>query len=247
MGYDQSTSSSPRRRKSAAYPARIIGGLGISQVFLGLMMMGLQITAICTAEPMSFLAAGLWGGALFLLAGSSAIVSTKQHRKICWILTVMIVSILAAVVALIVLALAAVGLHMSATTASYKQKYPLTSKTLDSLLVVAALAEAVISTLTSVLACKGVAGFSYPPAPMPLRPPRVILYVPKGHPELEGLPRAVEMRPLMKSGRSSSSQPSDTLYVPIITTSGRRPTTGTSSPDVQSEFDSEPPPAYTEH
>lgn len=112
-----SSSSSPSSHKSRErrthYPFRVMGGLGIAQMFLGVLAICMQIVALCTTEPTSFLAAGIWGGIFFIGSGVIAFLSTKRKGHVSWPIAVMVVSIFATLVALGILAVASIGLHLT--------------------------------------------------------------------------------------------------------------------------------------
>lgn len=240
--------SRPTRRFH--YPLKVMGGLGIAQIFLGALAAILQVVALCTLEPTSFIGAGLWGGAAFAVAGGLAVVAAKRPGgKASWPMAVMVGSILAALVALGVLAVASIGLHLTANvrydTGSFTSVYPLSWKTLESLFVVIALVEALVALLTSVMACKIIHMMSQIPKSVGRKKDApVFVYMPDTSMASSSIemPPEVEMRTLVTRNLSSAER-SRPISLAVHPHAG--PSTGPPGIIVDAE-DFEPPPAYSE-
>lgn len=227
------------RERRTYYPFRVMGGLGIAQMFLGVLAISMQIVALCTTEPTSFLAAGIWGGVFFIAAGALAFVSTRKRGKVSWSIAVMVVSIFAILVALGILAVASIGLHLTSNF-KYNTEYPLSWKTLESLLVVIALVEALVAFITSLMACKGIyISCQIPKKSSRERENNSYMYVPKGDPEV---PSGVEMRHLATSlSNDNPPTPPPRGSFPIA-----HPIGVMSHGIPVDHEDFEPPPAYSE-
>ncbi|GAB6027061.1 hypothetical protein CHUAL_013788 [Chamberlinius hualienensis] len=230
----------PRKLRSRVhYPYRVMGGLGIVQLFLGVIAVCMQIVAFCTLEPTSYLGAGIWGGLFFLLSGILALLSAKRETNISWAIAVMVVSIFAILVALGILAVASIGIHLTSNY-RYDTDYPLSWKTLESLLVVISLVEALVAFLTSLMACKGIyISCQSPKQESQKSDVPIYVYFPK---ESSEVPEPVEMRSLVNG----------TTVIPMNGYHEEYPSDPaargnfTASDIVFEHDDFEPPPAYSE-
>lgn len=234
-----SNGSQHSRERRTYYPFRVMGGLGIAQIFLGILAISMQIVALCTTEPTSFLAAGIWGGVFFIAAGALAFISTKKRGRVSWSIAVMVVSIFAILVSLGILAVASIGLHLTSNF-KYNTEYPLSWKTLESLLVVIALVEALVAFITSLMACKGIyISCQVPKKSVQERENNVYVYMPKGNSEI---PSSVEMRHLttsLSNDNPPTPPPRGSFPMP-------HPIGATSHAISMDHEDFEPPPAYSE-
>lgn len=198
--------------RSSHYPFRVMGGLGIAQIFLGLLSVSMQLVALFVSEPTSFIGAGIWAGTFFVVAGVLAVAATRRTKKaaggdrrkpgstVSSLIAVMVVSIFAILVALGMLAVASIGLHLTSNF-QYETQYPLSWKVLESLLVVIALVEGLVAFLTSVMACKSIALNCRVPQQIGPGTESTALYmlVPKNVAGIESadIPQSLEMRPLV--------------------------------------------------
>lgn len=98
----------PTGKEYETFQAKSSVSLGALQIIIGILCIVFNVAAIAVDAALSPVSHGIWGGLFFILAGSFG-VSAGKYRTSCPIVAFMVLSIIAAVLTIFVLAFSAAG------------------------------------------------------------------------------------------------------------------------------------------
>ena len=134
--------------------------IGVIEVLVGLVMAVLAVVAIFARAWGNRSGACFWGGACFVAAGVCGIAAARFKTN-CSIALFLLLSAVSAALALVVLALAAIGVALDHQLLKDQQRNDGSALVVHSLVIVAALIESVCGALGAVVGCKAVCGGWY--------------------------------------------------------------------------------------
>lgn len=134
--------------------------IGVIEVLVGLVSAVLAVVAVVARAWGYRYGASFWSGACFVAAGVCGITAAR-YKTNCSIALFLLLSAVSAALALVVLALAAIGVASDHLLLDAQQLNDGSALVIHSLVIVAALIESVCGSLGAVVGCKAVCGGWY--------------------------------------------------------------------------------------